>query len=130
MRFIGMWRRTLFWAHRLYPVLILIGIACVLFHIADHSAALSFSMRNDDARLQRMVDAGRSPTVEDVETLNIRLRAAVDGISDSANAMRWLFTAGVFGYLLLSRDSWRFKAFAFGLIVITMFAQTFFYPIY
>ena len=125
-----MWNRLRQWIERGYPAAFLLGLVFLVGYRADQEAALDFATRNRDWRLAAMHEGTRPLTLERYDHVSELLGSAVQTNGDSTSALRWVLLAALLGYLLLARESWRFRLGVLGLVFAAALSQVFIYPLY
>lgn len=110
--------------------MLLLGVAHVHDRIADRAAALAFGTRHNEHYLEAFRTGKRALTFSAYEIQVERLEAASIGARKSATSVLWLLVAGALGYLMLSREPWRFRASAFAVLVVFEIGLSMFGSVY
>lgn len=115
---------------RVYPIAFLLGVILLDGCRSNEDSELRFATRKIDWWLAGIHDGTRPLTIERYERVSELLGYAVQTNSASTSSLRWVLFGAMFGYLMFSRESWRFRLGVLGLVFVASFVQLCFYPIY
>jgi len=98
--------------------------------VADRAAALEFGTRHEARFLEDFRSGRRELTLAAYETQIETMDRAKGDAWTSARAVQWLLGLGVLGFLLTSRETWRFRVAALATIVVFEIGQLMFGSVY
>jgi hypothetical protein len=124
------WNKICDFAARCYPIVLLLGIVHLDAAIFDRASALDFRVRRNATLIELLRHGKRQLTLSAYQAQVDELQAAARGAQRSASAASWLLLAGSVGYLLVARETWKFRLSMMGLVFAAALAQLFIYPLH
>ena len=129
MRFIRVPDRIRQWLARLLAPALLLTMGLLTIDLGDHTEAARFSARHDARWVDRAMNRGDA-NAADLERLVERHSRLIVEMEDGVRGYSLEFAAGLLAYVLVARETWRFRiAIAATLIFACGFVSTL-YPLY
>jgi hypothetical protein len=108
----------------------LFGDFCLFGVMQDRASALEFGTRRDEYQLDSYRSGRRSLTLSANDLQSDKLKGAVKSARVSSDNLYLFSIVGLLAYLLIARESRRFRLAVLGVMFVAAIAQSFVYPIY